>query len=325
MFVAPPLPAPVAAAHSWYLGDLDRSRLAQLARDDETAAIAAGLTAAVVVLDAGDPDVAPGSTLLPDHRGHATEVEIGSAVSAYAYGWTTRPRPSNEATALPLTLVIATSNSGRYVDAAHGAGWAAMVAAVGAANPSVDVVGGLDDEPDYGPASETLAWLRGYRAGPTHPFVDLGDCACTPGQALPAGWTLAQRATVAEVGRVLPQQYRTSGIDATRWAYLDRIAGNRLRFLGVLTETRACAGPPARECAGIDQSPTAALAGLTLTLGRPVTAATDIGYLVPPAVVAAREHRLRNGLLVGLLALLVLSGAFILVRRNRSASWQLSQ
>lgn len=304
----------MAAAHSWYLGDLNPGRLAALGRADETAAASAGVRNPVVVLDAGDPDVTPGSTLLPDRRGHASELAIGGAVSAYAHGWVTRPKGGASVPRLPLTLVIATSNSGHHVDAAHGQAWAGLVTAVRATS-QVNVVGGLDDEPDYGPASDTLAWLDGYGAGTTHPFVDLGDCACTPGQALPAGWTLAQRAAVAKVGTVLPQQYRTSGIDATRWAHLDKTAGKRLRFLGVLTETRACTGPPARACAGIDQSPAAAKQGLSKALGRPVTAATDIGYLIPPPP-GTPSHAVRDGVLAGLLALVLLSATWFAIRRR---------
>jgi len=281
----PPTPAaaPDGASHSWYLGDLDPGRLRDLGAADAARARDSGHGRDVSVLDAGDPDATPGDTRLPDRRGPASAAGIRDAAVAYAQGWTGL-RPA----APPLVLVVGVSNFGAHVTPEHGAAWGRLVDGVAAAaGPGVDVRGGLDAEPSYGRPASTRAWVRAYLAASARPFVDFGDCPCTPGQALPNGWTLADRAAVAAAGAVLPQQYRTSGVDAGRWATLDayatRTRGRALDVLAALTEVRACAGPPARGCAGIDQRPVPALAGLSAALGRPVSLATDLGYLHPPA------------------------------------------
>ncbi len=312
----PPQPVPVAA-HSWYLGDLDPGRLRAVGVADATAA--AGLPRAVVVLDAGDPDTAPGSTQLPAGLGLGSARQPQAAFTAYAAGFRAAPG------APPLVLVLATSTFGGHVDAAHGTGWAAVVSAVAAASPGADVRGGVDAEPAYGPASAALSFVRAYVAAGGPAIVDLGDCPCAPGQALPQGWSLTDRADLATAGSVLPEQYRSSGIDAMRWGYLDaRVRAVRHRpldVLGVLTQTRACASTVARveECraARTAQQPAVALAGLSAALGRPVTAATDVGYLVPPAPHPRSWHGLALGLGVGLPAALLLAAAGLLLRRRR--------
>lgn len=313
---APPTPAagPGAAAHSWYVGDLDPGRLRALGAADAARADRERLRRSVTVLDLGDPDVEPGSTQLPDHRGSATAATAQAAVVAFGQGWVSLPG------APPLVLVVGTSNYGDHVDAAHGQAWGRLVGRVAAAlPPGVDVRGGLDAEPSYGPAPAALAFLAGYVEATVRPFVDFGDCPCTPGQALPTGWTRDDRAALAGAGSVLPQQYRTSGIDARRWASLDadvrRRSGHPTQVLGVLTQIRACSGPPARDCAGTDQRPTESLASLSAALGRGVSEATDIGYLAPPPAVPPGGSRWR--VVAGAVVLVLLAvGAAVRTRRR---------
>jgi len=301
-------PAPVGT--SWYVGDLDPGRLTALGTAD--AGRAGGAARSVSVLDFGDPAAAPGSTALPDRRGTASPGQTQAAVSAYARGWLAAPAHPQ------LVLVVGTSNFGSYVDAAHGTAWGRLVEATAAeVGPAVEVRGGVDAEPGYAGPVPTRAFVRAYLAATGQAFVDFGDCACTAGQALPGDWTLDDRVAVATAGSLLPQVYRTSGIDARRWATLDArarsVLGHPLRVLGALTQTRACAG---RACTGIDLAPALARSSLGAALGRDIPVGTDIGYLSPPA-----PSQRRGGLLLpalGVVAVLAAAGTVgALVRRRR--------
>ena len=315
-----PAPAPAGAAHSWYVGDLDPGRLQALGAADADRARAERLARSVTVLDLGDPDVAPGSSQLPDHRGTASPGQTREAVVAFARGWVATPG------APPLLLVLGTSNYGAYVDGAHGAAWGRLTEEVATAVPAgVEVRGGLDAETTYAGPRVTRAFARGYLGATRRPLVDFGDCGCTPGQALAGGWTRADRAAVAAAGAVLPQQYRTNGVDAARWGSLERdvrrLYGHPLDVLGVLTEVRACAGPPARDCAGIDLGPDEAVARLSRALGRPVPAASDIGYLAPPPPPAAATGAAggpgRRTTVVTVVALVATAAAAVGLRARR--------
>lgn len=320
----PPTPAAAGVAHSWYVGDLDPGRLHALGAAGAQRAVDLRLGSSVTVLDLGDPADDVGGTALPDRRGTATPAQSSAAVLAFASGW------AGVATPPPLVLVVGASNYGDHVGAAHGAAWGRLVESVAAQAPAgVDVRGGLDAEPGYAGPRPTRAWARAYLAATTRPLVDFGDCGCEPDQRMEHGWTRADRAAIAAAGSVLAQVYRTSGVDARRWASLDadvrRRYGRPMQVLGTLTQGRACTGPPARACAGTDTTPVQAVARLSAALGRPVPAGSDIGYLAPPPppapVGAARGGSGRAGLLA-LLSGLVLAGlaAALVLRRVRATA-----
>lgn len=313
-----PGPAPDGAAHSWYVGDLDPARLQGLGAADARRAVTERLARSVTVLDLGDPAVVPGATDLPDHRGTSTVTQSRDAVVAFARGWAATPQ------APPLVLVVGTSNYGTHVDPAHGTAWGHLVSDVAAAvPPSVDVRGGLDAEPGYGGPAATRAYARAFLGATQRPLVDFGDCGCEPGQAMTGGWTRADRAALAAAGSVLPQAYRTSGADARRWASLERDVqrtyGRTLEVLGVLTQARACVGPPARGCTGTDAAPARAVASFSSALGRPVPGSSDIGYLAPPPPPDSARPGNGPGVPAALLVLLALAGtaAVVVVWRTR--------
>ena len=272
---------------------------------DARAASGAGILDALVVLGAGEP-VDGGHVRLPGSGRRASYGDLRRAAVAYGRGWRRVPG------APPLTLVVMAAAHGSSIDRAAGARWAALVDDVARSLRGVDVRGGLDVEVEWEPAAAVRSWLSGYLAGTSRPFVDVGACTCPPFARLPSTWSLADLASIAAAGGrgvVVPQIYATAGGNATEWAALARWAmrrhGPTLHFAGVLTEQAACAGPPARACAGIDLGPAAAWRQLSDRSGQQLRWASDIGYLDAPGPV----HRalLRPALLA--LGTLALAGA----------------
>ena len=306
------LPVPAAAAdpfpgstRSHYLTGTGGAALGRAGARDAHAAARAGVLDALVILGAGEP-VDGGHVRLPGSGRRASYADVRRAVVAFARGWT------RVQGAPPLTLVVMAAAHGSLVGRDAGSKWGSLVTAAGRMLPSVDVRGGLDVEVEWATAADVRAWLSGYRATTARPFVDVGACTCPPFARLPTSWSPADLVAVATAGAgavVVPQIYATAGGNATEWAALARWASRHrlpaVHFAGVLTEQAACAGPPARACAGIDLDPVSAWRQLSDRTGQPLRWASDIGYLEAPGPV----HRalLRPALLA--LGTLALAGA----------------
>ncbi|MDQ6648989.1 MAG: hypothetical protein M3Z02_02535 [Actinomycetota bacterium] len=323
---AEPGPAP-GASRSHYLNTLDSQVLREAGRADAIAGVAADLRSALVVLAAGSPAADDGSVTLPDTRVRASPREVRAAVVDYVRGWTgvaSVRRPD-------LVVVIGTTNYGTATGRPHGVSWGRLVEAVDrdlhAAGLGAEVRGGLDAELEYNGPAPTLAWVDGYLAGTSRPYVDFGSCTCPPFGPPPLPWSVDDVAAVA-TGRgragVLPQIYATAGGSAKEWALLARTAQQAhpdapVRLLGVLTETAACAGPPARDCKGIDNPSAQAWGQLVKALAgvgdADLAYASDIGYLTAPVRPA---HRAPTAGLVGLsLLVAALVGGVLIERRRR--------
>lgn len=290
------------STRSHYLTGTGAGALAHAGRRDARDSASAGILDALVVLGAGEPADA-GHVRLPGSGRRASYGDLRAAAVAYGRGWRGVPG------APPLTLVVMAAAHGPWTGRAAGQRWGQLVGDVAGKLPGVDVRGGLDAEVEWGPAAPVRAWVDGYLASTTRGLVDLGSCTCPPLARLPATWSMADLVAIAAAagrGVVVPQIYATAGGNATEWAALARWAVRHhrgpVRFAGVLTETAACRGPPARPCAGIDLDPLSAWRQLSDRSGQQLRWASDIGYLNAPGPV--RPGVLRPALLAaGALAL----------------------
>ena len=290
------------STRSHYLTGTSAGALGRAGARDARAAARVGILDALVILGAGEA-VDGGHVRLPGSGRRASYADVRRGVVAFGRGWTRVPG------APPLTLGVMAAAHGSLVGRDAGSKWGALVSGAARKLSSVDVRGGLDVEVEWARAADVRAWLSGYRGATTQPFVDVGACTCPPFARLPGTWSLADLVAVATAGKgavVVPQIYATAGGNATEWAALARWASRHhlpaLHFAGVLTEQAACAGPPARACAGIDLDPMTAWRQLSDRTGQQLRWASDIGYLEVPGAV----HRalLRPALLaVGTLAL----------------------
>ena len=275
-------PAP-GETRSHYLTTVDTGVLRKTGTADALAATTEGLTAAMVVLDAGSPAGDDGSVRLPDTRLHTLPTAVAKAVEAYGKAWLAAKGP-------PLVLVLGTTNYGQYAGGPHGAAWARMVEVVAQALPTIDVRGGLDAEQEYNTPLATRSWVEAYDASGSRPYVDFGSCTCPPLPAQPANhWTTEDVYAVAVGdGRavVLPEIYATKGGNARAWARV--VAWSKqnhpdvpIHVVGALTEAAACLG---RSCNGIDLAPGPAWQQLATALTDPsdLTYSSDISYLPSP-------------------------------------------
>ena len=293
------------STRSHYLTGTATAALSKAGARDGRAAAAAGILDALVVLGGGEP-ADGGHVRLPGSGRRASYADVRRAAIAFGRGW------RRAAGAPPLTLVVMAAAHGPLINRTAGARWGATVADVARSLPGVDVRGGLDVEVEWAPAVAVRAWVSGYLGATSRPFVDVGACTCPPFARLPGTWSRNDLAAIADAGGrgvVVPQIYATAGGNATEWAALARWADDHhrpaVRFAGVLTEQAACAGPPARACAGIDLDPATAWQQLSARSGQQLRWASDIGYLAAPGSV----HRalLRPALLA--LGTLALAGA----------------
>lgn len=283
---ATPQPFP-GNTRSHYLTTTERSVLTHAARRDARDAELAGVVDALVVLAGGDP--AGGHDVrLPGSGATASVDDVENAAVAYGRAWRAR------LTAPTLTLVVMEAAHGDHVGAEAGTAWGRTVDSVARELPGVDVRGGLDVEVEWAGARDVRAWLGGYLAATTRPFVDVGACTCPPYARVSGPWSLRDLVDVAWAhgrGVVLPQIYATAGGNAREWETLAvwarRHRGPPVRFTGVLTEQAACLGPPPRACVGIDADPVTAWRQLVRATGQRLRWASDIDYL--PA-----SHRLHG-------------------------------
>lgn len=172
------------------------------------------------------------------------------AVVGYVEGYDSRQRSG-----APATISVGTSND-LLVSAAHGKVWATQVVnpvlAKTADCDEITIAGANDIEPGFrGGPRASRAWLRGYLANTTAPFVFNGSAdGCSTRKAMSHcnnGWTARDLAVLAGAmapSRImaLPQIYNSDM--AKQWAQISRTARllqrPSLRIVGPLTETAAC-------------------------------------------------------------------------------------
>jgi hypothetical protein len=172
------------------------------------------------------------------------------ALESYLDGYATSQKPN-----APMQLAIGT-NSDINVDAGNGAIWARTVVdpvrAYAARYPNISVAGADDMEPGFSAGvAQTRAWLSGYLAATSAPFVFNGSAdGCSPqtsGGRCNNGWSQQDLAWLAGGSApsrisVLPQIYNADMSWQWRNISLTSLAIHRapLRFAGPLTEWTAC-------------------------------------------------------------------------------------
>lgn len=168
---------------------------------------------------------------------------------------------------------------------AHGAAWAGMVNRINQwAKDShifqqVQAYGASDIELGWNTPAMSRAWVDGYQAAASYPYIHFGDAAGCPYKDRPyldCGtssfpqwtsndvWYVAYGATPA---LPMPLIYLTNGIHAEQWAFLSRYSvqsyGFPITFSGVFTQSQACAQ---WGCNGTDNTPEEAYQQLSLAL-----------------------------------------------------------
>jgi hypothetical protein len=175
---------------------------------------------------------------------------VVTAVKAYLDGYASRQNPY-----APMQLALGTNND-MDVSAAAGRAWALNVVnpitAYTARYPNITIAGADDMEPGFSAdVSQTRAWLTGYLAATSAPFVFNGSAdGCptgSPGGPCNQGWTegdLAWLSGGAAPNRIisLPQIYNTAM--PHQWTNISvtavRAGWPKIDFGGPLTEWTAC-------------------------------------------------------------------------------------
>jgi hypothetical protein len=160
---------------------------------------------------------------------------------------------------LHARIVIATSNSGNTVTAAHGQAWAQLVDSVAAWVISqgyagqVDIAGGTNIEPGFNAFSLAKNWVDGYASvSPQRFLYNLGaaeGCPQSGSGSCNNGWTQDNLWYVswgADPAEPLPEIYNMA--NAAQWAALSLYAyqnyGQSMIISGALTEFGACVQDP---------------------------------------------------------------------------------
>jgi hypothetical protein len=287
---------PPGAARSWYVawlsGDpaIDRD-VAYLRACDQARHSPAGL----VVVSFGR-QVAGGATGFM-RNASVPYTTLVDASNAFARGLHDCSSP--DATWL---LSLGTSNNGGAT--AHngfdgGRLWGELVEATAALSSDlrVEVVGGIDMEPAWGPIGQARSWLDGFAAATGRMLVNFGSAdgcprAFEPGAECANGWTLDDMVHVASGASsalwMAPEVYDRRGIMAAQWATIAAHGSNTgkpVRFLGVVSQQGACRTVQDPNCARLDNSPEDAWRQFADALGaypgiafHPPHLATDIDW-----------------------------------------------
>ena len=200
----------------------------------------------LALLDIGGQDERRGGVVLSATTRFVSYPQLVTAVEAYLDGYASTQKP-----AAPMTIAVGTNND-TDVTAAAGASWmthvVAPIRAYAARYPQLRVVGADDMEPGFSATiSQTRAWLSGYLAAGTVPFVFNGSADGCPtartGGACNNGWRQADLAWLAGGAApsrisVLPQIYNTAM--PAQWAQISATGTPALVFDGPLTEWTAC-------------------------------------------------------------------------------------
>jgi hypothetical protein len=199
-------------------------------------------------------------------------------------------------------LALGTSNNGGVTD--HngfegGRAWAGMVdeSAALSAGLRVEVVGGIDMEPAWGPPGQGRSWIDGYVGSTDRLMVNFGSADGCPrthdaGAQCAGGWTLDDMVYVASGASptlwMVPEIYDNNGVLAAQWATIaahGSHGGEPVRFLGVMTQFGACRSVDDPACPRLDNTPQEAwlqLHGALAAYGgiefHPARYATDIDW-----------------------------------------------
>ncbi len=202
------------------------------------------------LLDIGGQDQARGGVLLSAGVRFVTYGNLVKCLNAYVDGYASKQRSG-----APAVIAIGTNND-MDVWRAAGQTWADTVVdpvvSYARKYPNLKIAGANDIEPGFiASYPSTLAWLRGYLAATSAPFVFNGSAdGCASGYAgsnCNNGWTmpgLAYLAGGAAPTRTvnLPQIYNTTM--AMQWRYISltgvRRGHPKINFGGALTEYTAC-------------------------------------------------------------------------------------
>jgi hypothetical protein len=169
-------------------------------------------------------------------------------------------------------LSLGTSNNGGVTDHNGFEGgrlWAGLVndAAERSSGLRVEVIGGIDMEPAWGPVAQGRAWLDGYLNATGRAMVNFGSADGCPRTYDPAvgcanGWTLDDMVHVATgAGQTLwmaPEIYDNNGALAAQWATIAAHGSARgipVRFIAVVTQQGACITVDDPACPRLDNSP----------------------------------------------------------------------
>jgi hypothetical protein len=205
----------------------------------------------LVLLDIGGQDQYDGGVVLSATTRFVTYTDLVTDLKAYVDGYHSKQKAS-----APVTIAIGTNND-MSVSSASGKAWATSVvnpvrAYVHNHYSGITVAGANDIEPGFRAGyTATKAWLGGYLANTTAPFVFNGSadgCSWTTiSHGCNNGWTMSGlyylAAGAAPVRMLnLPQIYNTTM--AAQWKYisLTGVAAShpRINFGGPLTEWTAC-------------------------------------------------------------------------------------
>jgi len=191
------------------------------------------------------------------------------------------------------TLAVATSNyklSDPDLARERGSEWQKMLQAARDEAPAgVEIVGGIDLEPGWGPVGAARAWLDAYHQGTVPLVVNASADGCPTrglGGKCANGWEVEDLAALVwenPRSTALPQIYRTDLAMAHQWGVLARTwtkKGGVPRFSGIMTQQRACRQVKPELCHQLDLGAQIALEALGKLLPVHVapTSSTDIGW-----------------------------------------------
>lgn len=178
-------------------------------------------------------------------------------------------------TSSQLYLAAGVNNYGSYVTNAHGSAWATMTTTI---SPwitnnnyasQVKIRAAADIEPDFGSATNAIAWVNGYNAnyGSGLWLYNVGAASGCPITGTPTAsspcnnyWTVDNVWYVswgATPFYVIPEIYNTVGANAEQWyrisLYSALYKGGKISFPGTLTQYQAC--QQMGGCSGVDNTP----------------------------------------------------------------------
>lgn len=191
------------------------------------------------------------------------------------------------------TLVVATSNyklNDPALASVHGAAWGSMIDATDDKAPGgVRLVGGIDLEPGWGAPNAAKAWIEAYKSVGVRLISNASADGCPQagkGGRCANNWDVQLLAELVWGNgdhAALPQIYRHDGAQARQWGVLSRhwrSTGGTPRFVGVMTQVRACELVRNRHCPQLSLAPDSARLQLQEVVGEdiPVPHATDVGW-----------------------------------------------
>jgi hypothetical protein len=259
----PPQTSPAPISTSRYIRNVSGSSAADLATMRAEGAADARANPSghgyLIVLAIGGQDESRQGVILSATIRFVSYASMVKNLQAYVDGYASQQRPS-----APITIAIATNND-IDVYRASGANFANKVIdpvqSYARRYPGVTIAGSDDMEPGFrANYASSKAWLQGYLAATTAPFVFTGSAdGCSPYAANSScnnGWSMAGLYYLTggayPVRMInLPQVYNTAM--AQQWRYISltgvRAGQPKINFGGALTEWTAC--QQARSCGSL--------------------------------------------------------------------------